>query len=92
MNIFIKISNLGEGLGPEFILSDDFGLTIPYKFTRQQLLDGVEIYVNNNATKINVKSTGICTNVVSANIPNFEVPLTIYAEVDSISVNSYEIQ
>jgi hypothetical protein len=62
MFILFKISPLGSGLGPDFILSDNFGLTIPYKVTRQQLIDGVLIQVNWSATKIYVRSTGAMCN------------------------------
>jgi hypothetical protein len=62
MFILFKISPLGAGLGPNFILSDNFGLTIPYKVTRQQLIDGVLIQVNWSATKIYVRSTGAMCN------------------------------
>jgi hypothetical protein len=62
MFILFKISPLGAGLGPNFILSDNFGLTIPYKVTRQQLIDGVLIQVNWGATKIYVRSTGALCN------------------------------
>lgn len=63
MLIFFKINDLGEDLGPEFILSDNFGLTSPYLFTKDELLLGVEINVNENAVEISVQSTGaLCKN------------------------------
>jgi hypothetical protein len=63
MLIFFKVNNLGEDLGPEFILWDNFGLTSPYLFTRDELLTGVTINVNENAVEISVQSTGsLCKN------------------------------
>jgi hypothetical protein len=58
MVIFFKITSLGDGLGPNFILSDNFGLTNPFEFTRDELLAGVTIDVNDLATDIFVSSTG----------------------------------
>jgi len=58
MKIFFKINTLGEGLGPNFILKDNIGLTNPYSVTKSQLLTGLEIEVSNLATDIFVASTG----------------------------------
>lgn len=59
MKIFFKIDSLGEGLGPNFILKDNIGLTDPYSVTKSQLLSGLEIEVNNLATDIFVTSIGV---------------------------------
>ena len=58
MVIFFQIPDLGDGLGPNFILSDNFGATNPFQFTRDELLAGVVIEVNSLATDIFVTSTG----------------------------------
>jgi len=69
MTIFFQIDVLGEGLLSPFILSDDFGLTNPFEFTRQELLDGVEIEVNPNSKFIYVRSTNIfCKNCCDVDI------------------------
>lgn len=63
MLISFQITNLGEGLGPTFTLSDDFGPTVPSVFTKEELLEGVEIEVNDGATKVIVVSNGsLCKN------------------------------
>jgi hypothetical protein len=89
MQILFKISSLGSGLGPEFILSDNFGLTNPYKFTKQQLLDGVIITVNNNATKVFVKSTGGWCNDCCIDESNFYIlPTTTTSTSTTTSTTS----
>jgi hypothetical protein len=75
--VYFKINSLGDGLGPTFILSDNFGLTLPYEFTRQQLLSGVNITININATEINVRSTGLlCRECCNCNLKKYSVPPT----------------
>lgn len=78
MQIFFQIDSLGEGLGPTFILTDGFGLTNPFEFTRQELIDGVTIEVNDNAQFIYVKSTGIlCKDCCNPDIKQqFILPTT----------------
>lgn len=58
MLIFFKINTIGSGLGPKFIIHDEFGLTNPYEFTKEELLNGVEIDVHDDAKKITVISEG----------------------------------
>ena len=77
MTIFFQIDVLGEGLGPTFILSDDFGLTNPFEFTRQELLDGVEIQINSESKFIYIRSTGIfCKDCCENDVQFYPLPTT----------------
>ncbi len=89
MKIFFKISSLGIGLGPEFILYDNYSLTIPFKFSSQQLLDGVEILVNDLATNIYVKSTGVfCNDPCVYDVKNYVIPFATTTTTTSSSTTT----
>lgn len=71
MIVFVKIDpTTGNGLGPNFIVSSNFGSVSPASATRNDLLDGVYFTVNDAATKITLTSQGSCTNSFEVNIIN----------------------
>ena len=62
MIINVKIySGIGADLGPNFVVTTDVG-TVNYNYTLAELLAGVQITVEDNATFIIISSLGICTN------------------------------
>lgn len=56
-------SNIGSDLGP-FILTTTTGSVIPSTATRQELLDGLEIVIENTVMEITITSDGTCTNSI----------------------------
>jgi archaellum component FlaF (FlaF/FlaG flagellin family) len=91
MLVFFKIDSLGGGLGPKFILHDDFGLTDPYEFTKDELLNGVNLDVNPSATKITVISEGsLCIDSCHPISPKKEylLPTTTTTSTTSTSTTS----
>lgn len=71
MIVFVKIdSTTGNGLGPNFAVTSNFGFVSPALITRQELLDGFHFNVNNSATKIILTSQGNCTNSFEIDIIN----------------------
>jgi len=68
MQIFLQASNLGTDLGPNFTLTADVGPVSPSTLTRSQLLFGVSVTVDENATVITVTSVGTCSNFITVPI------------------------
>lgn len=62
MIVNVKIySGLGADLGPNFVVTTDVG-TVSYNYTLVELLAGVQITVEDNATFVIITSLGVCTN------------------------------
>jgi len=77
MNVTVTLdSNIGADLGP-FTLAANTGSISPTQATRQQLLDGLEVTVDEAATSVTVTSTGVCTNSVELTIQ--DIPIIIAA-------------
>jgi hypothetical protein len=71
MIIFVQIdSTTGNGLGPNFAISSNIGQVSPNTATRQELLNGVYLTVNDASTKITLTSQGNCTNSITVDITN----------------------
>ena len=69
MNITIGLnSNLGENLGPNFIITSDVGAVSPDSSTLSELLVGAIFDLDNSSTIVNVTSSGICSNTLTLNI------------------------
>jgi len=79
MNVTVTLdSNIGADLGP-FTLAANTGSISPTQATRQQLLDGLEVTVDEAATSVTVTSTGVCTNDVELTIQ--DIPIIVAAIV-----------
>lgn len=75
MIVFVKIdSSTGSGLGPNFLITSNVGQVSPNTATRQELLNGVYLTVNDASTAITITSQGACTTSKTVNIIN--LPLT----------------
>ena len=62
MVVNVKIyPGLGTDLGPNFVVTTDIG-SVSYNYTLAELLAGIQITVEDNATFIIITSLGICTN------------------------------
>jgi hypothetical protein len=71
MNVTLTLNTgLGANLGPTFNLSTDVGLVTPTTATKDQLLAGYVVSVDNAATQITITSTGTCTNSLLLEITN----------------------
>jgi hypothetical protein len=62
-------SGLGSGLGPNFNITANTGSVTPNTGTRDQLLAGWLVSIDDAATLLTVTSVGECTNAISASIP-----------------------
>jgi hypothetical protein len=63
MNILITLnSGLGVDSGPNYTLTANVGAVLPSSVTKTQLLAGITVAVDNNASSITVTSLGNCTN------------------------------
>lgn len=60
-------SNIGTDLGP-FNLTADIGTVTPSTATRAQLISGLDVVVDIEATELTVTSTGNCTNTLQMTI------------------------
>jgi hypothetical protein len=66
MDVFVKIdATSGNGLGPDFQLTSNFGSVSPFLVTRDELVNGIIVSVDNLATVIVITSLGNCSNSVS---------------------------
>lgn len=69
MNVLITLdSNMGAGLGPNFILMPDVGNATPTTVTKAEILAGVIVTVDNTATILHIFSSGGCFSAV-LNLP-----------------------
>ncbi len=60
---------LGETLGPNFNLSANYGTITPSTATKDELLAGKVVIVDDLAVGITITSTGYCTNSITGSIP-----------------------
>jgi hypothetical protein len=67
MTITITATSIGAQAGP-FTITDNLSNTIATGVTRQQILDGYTVVVNDLATNIYLTSTGVCTNETGTSI------------------------
>jgi hypothetical protein len=70
MFVFLRSFQLGGDLGPNFALTADVGSVSPSSVTKSELFAGINVEVNDEATKITVTSVGICSNYVVVDIVN----------------------
>jgi hypothetical protein len=70
MIVFVKSSGLGANLGPSFSLAADVGTVSPSSITGAQLLNGLNVEVDEEATNISIASLGACSNYITVNIVN----------------------
>lgn len=62
----VKVTVVGADAGP-FKITDDFGNILATNVSRQQLIDGVSVSIDDAAQTITVTSTGSkCSNTISA--------------------------
>ena len=62
-------AGLGINLGPDFNLTADVGSVTPSTATKDELLAGKSVSVDDSATQVTVTSTGVCTNSITEAIP-----------------------
>jgi hypothetical protein len=66
MNVLLTLnSGLGASLGPNFNLTTDVGVVDPITATLSELLAGLEVVVDSDATEVTITSTGNCTNLLT---------------------------
>lgn len=69
LNILVTLnSGQGANLGPNFVLTADFGSVSPSTATLSELLSGKNVTIDNLATQIIITSTGDCTNSLTLNV------------------------
>lgn len=87
MIVFVQIDPAtGNGLGPNFVITSNFGSVSPGTATRNELLAGIYVVANDSATKIKVTSQGNCTNSFEVNITNLP-PTTTTSSTTTVSCN-----
>ena len=75
MNVYLHfMPGQGADLGPNFLLTADFGIVVPDTATKTQLYNGITVIVNDLATEITITSEGICSSFVT--IPITGIPGT----------------
>ena len=70
MFVFLRSFQLGGDLGPNFTLTADVGSVSPSSVTKSELFAGINVEVNDEATKITVTSVGTCSNYTVIDIVN----------------------
>lgn len=89
LNILVTLnSGQGANLGPNFVLTADFGSVIPNTATLSELLAGKNVSIDDLATQITITSTGDCTNSLTLNVLGSSVKQVVYFVfygVDSVS-------
>lgn len=90
MIVFVKISSsVGNGLGPEFVLTSDAGSVIPSVVTKTQLVDGIYVTVSDIAKKIKITSQGDkCTNSIEQLITGITTTTTTIPPTTTTSTTS----
>lgn len=85
LNILVTLnSGQGANLGPNFVLTSNFGSVIPNIATLSELLSGKNVTIDDLATQITITSTGNCTNSLTLNILSGPVKQIIYYLFDGI--------
>lgn len=89
LNILVTLnSGQGANLGPNFVLTADFGSVSPSTATLSELLSGKNVTIDNLATQIIITSTGDCTNSLTLNVLGAPVKQIIYYLFGGINVAS----
>lgn len=90
MIVFVKISSsVGNGLGPEFVLTSDAGSVIPSVVTKTQLVNGIYVTVSDIAKKIKITSQGDkCTNSIEQLITGITTTTTTIPPTTTTSTTS----
>lgn len=65
--VIIRLTCAGNRTGP-FNIYDNVGTTVGHDVTKQNLIDGYTVTVPDNATQINIQSTGKCHTTIAVNI------------------------
>ena len=69
MNVLLKLNDgLGISLGPNFAIKANIGTVLPSTLTKEELLAGTLVTVDDLATTITIESAGDCTNSLTLNI------------------------
>lgn len=87
MNVFLKLNDgIGISLGPNFAIKANIGLVTPNTLTKDVLLAGTLVSVNDLATTITIESTGSCTNSLTLNIDTPTTTTTTIAPTTTTTV------
>jgi hypothetical protein len=70
MFVFLRSFQLGGDLGPNFTLTADVGSVSPSSVTKSELFAGINVEVNDEATKITVTSVGTCSSYIVVDVTN----------------------
>lgn len=85
LNISVTLnSGQGANLGPNFVLTADFGSVSPSTATLSELLSGKNVTIDDLATQIIITSTGDCTNSLTLNVLGGPVKQIIYYLFDGV--------
>jgi hypothetical protein len=69
MNVKVTLNTgLGVDMGPNYVLTTDIGEVLPSHVTQTQLLAGVTVSIDDNASFVKVTSLGNCTNSLNITI------------------------
>lgn len=89
LNILVTLnSGQGANLGPNFVLTADFGSVSPSAATLSELLSGKNVTVDDLATQITITSTGDCNNSLTLNILGGSIKQIIYYLYDGVDAAS----
>jgi hypothetical protein len=65
MNLFLKVSSIAQRLGDDFVLSSDVGSVNPNSATRDQLINGIQIEVDETSNSVTISQESPGTEQVT---------------------------
>lgn len=89
MQVLVTLSSLiGNGLGPNFVITSNGGLVNPNIATKSQLISGYYFDVPNSATQLTITSVGTCSSSITLAILGIPTTTTSTSSTTSTSTTS----
>jgi hypothetical protein len=74
MEVFLKTDEVGSSVGSNLTITADIGTVVPNSITKNQLLSGVTVLVNNSASQLTIYTGGLCNNPTIVQISTCPTP------------------
>lgn len=75
-NILVKLNSVGADVSDPLLISTNVGIPSPTSASKANLLSGLTVVVDPNATQIIITSTGVCETIYTMPITNLPVTTT----------------